>query len=159
MITSYNKLYLKAPSELQHKSQSHRRTKKNIHPPQTRWIEIYLLEFKRKKYQNHRKTRDSIPPKNKQLLMNNPIPDWQSASSYTGCHLSQCCTAGCVHEQPSKIYCIFNMCFKPTICVHTTVEHTGPMMANTHLMVKEENMLWLTNENKTEHRIRTTFLP
>lgn len=43
-----------------------------------------------------------------------------------------------------KLIAFFNMCFKPTICVYTTVEHTGPMMADALFMFEEENMLWLT---------------
>lgn len=103
LITSYNKLYLKAPSDLQHKSYSHRRMEKIKHSPRTRWIEIYLLEFK-----HHRKTRDQFHPK--QLLMNNRSPT-DNQPHHPQAVICPIVLHGCVHVHPSKTYCIFNMCF------------------------------------------------
>lgn len=159
LITSYNKLYLKAPSEMQHKSYNNRETTIINQSPQTRRIEIYLLEFKKGVKSE---SRNAINSTNSFWWTTDPrltiSPIIRRLSFVPVQH-------GCVHVHPSKTYCIFNMIsLSNQLCVYTLLKHTdGPMTArNTHTHIHTTDgqrvKYAMVDWKKYEHQIRSIFL-
>lgn len=97
LITSYNKLYLKAPSKLQHKiyHKSWKPTSKNNHPPQNPTMDRNIFAWIHVENRKNPIARDQSSIL-EQLLMIDRSPTTiilNQNKQTTSCHLSQCCTA------------------------------------------------------------------